>query len=81
MLTYFRLKLIQAGHSTSAARAANLHKEHTAYVTDEITGLWSRPPTPAELNYWVTLLDAGQRTKHDVVTELKALPTTGPAMP
>src|SRR5271157_2033286 len=81
MLTYFRLKLIQAGHAASAAHAAALHKEHIAYVTDEITGLWSRPPTAQELNYWVNLLDSAQRTKHDFVTELKALPTTGPAMP
>src|SRR5271157_1470054 len=81
MLTYFRLKLVQAGHAASAARAAALHKEHIAYVTDEITGLWSRPPTAQELNYWVNLLDSAQRTKHDFVTELKALPTTGPAMP
>ena len=81
MLTYFRLKLVQAGHATSAARAAALHKEHIAYVTDEITGLWSRPPTAQELNYWVNLLDSAQRTKHDFVTELKALPTTGAARP
>jgi len=81
MLTYFRLKLVQAGHAASAARAAALHKEHIAYVTDEITGLWSRPPTAQELNYWVNLLDSAQRTKHDFVTELKALPTTGAARP
>jgi hypothetical protein len=81
LLTYFRLKLIQATQSTSAAKAARLHAEHVAYVTDEITGLWSRPPTADELAYWVGLLDAGTRTKHDFVTELKDLPTTGPAKP
>lgn len=84
MLTYFRLKLVSATQnktSASAIHAANVHLEHIAYVTDEITGLWGRPPSPAELTYWVTKLDAGQRTKHDFVTELKALPAEGPAMP
>src|SRR5208283_110452 len=81
MLTYFRLKFLAVTQPASAARQAHLHAEHIAYVTDEISGLWSRPPTPAELTYWVQLLDSSQRTKHDVVTELKALPTTGPAKP
>ncbi|MGB9105627.1 MAG: hypothetical protein WCC59_12770 [Terriglobales bacterium] len=60
---------------------AHLHKEHVAYVTDEITGIFSRPPTKAELAYWVNLLDTAEGTKHDFVTELKALPTTGSAIP
>jgi hypothetical protein len=84
ILTYFRLELIAKTNGVSPARAAHLaalHLEHIAYVTDEITGLWQRPPTQTELNYWVALLDSGARTKHDFVTELKALPTTGPAMP
>lgn len=80
----FRLKAAAAAHSKtggSAARAAHLHKEHIAYVTDEITGLWGRSPTAAELNYWVNLIDTGERTKHDFTTELKALDTSGPAIP
>jgi hypothetical protein len=84
MLTFFRLKFVASTQGVSPARAAhlaNVHLEHIAYVTDEITGLWSRPPTPAELNYWVKLLDSDQRTKHDFLIELKGLPTTGPAMP
>jgi hypothetical protein len=84
VLTYFRLELIAKSSGVSPAKAAHLaalHTEHTAYVTDEITGLWGRAPTKDELNYWVALLDSGARTKHDFVTELKELPTTGPAMP
>lgn len=84
ILTYFRLELIAKSSGVSPAKAAHLaalHAEHIAYVTDEITGLWGRAPTKTELNYWVGLLDAGDRTKHDFVTELKALPTTGPAIP
>jgi hypothetical protein len=84
MLTFFRLKFVASTQGVSPARAAhlaNVHLEHVAYVTDEITGLWSRPPTPAELTYWVKLLDSDQRTKHDFLTELKGLPTTGAAMP
>ena len=81
MLTFFRLKLVSATQSASAAKAAHLHAEHVAYVTDEITGLWSRPPTKDELNYWVNLLDSAQRTKHDFTTELKALDPAGPAKP
>lgn len=84
MLTFFELKAAAAASSRTggaAAKAANLHKEHIAYVTDEITGLWGRSPTTAELSYWVTLLDNGQRTKHDFTTELKSLDTSGPAIP
>jgi len=84
LLTLFQLKAAEASTKTTggaAARAANLHKEHVAYVTDEITGIFGRAPTAAELNYWVQLLDTSQRTKHDFTTELKALPTTGPAIP
>lgn len=84
MLSLFRLKAAAAAQKSSAgsaAKAADLHNEHTAYVTDEITGLWGRAPTKAELNYWVTLLDTAQRTKHDFVTELKTLDTSGPAIP
>lgn len=84
MMTYFRLKFIAATEGKSAntaAHAAAQHAEHVAYVTDEITGLWGRPPTPAELDYWVKLLDSAQRTKHDFTTELKNLDTKGAAMP
>lgn len=84
LLTWFELKAAAATHTTSggaAARAAHLHKEHVAFVTDEITGLWGRKPTTAELNYWVQLLDTSERTKHDFTTELKALDTSGPAIP
>jgi DNA-binding transcriptional MerR regulator len=84
MLTYFRFKAIEATHKTTggaAARAAHLHNEHVAYVTDEITGLWGRKPTAAELDYWVKLLDTSERTKGDFKTELKSLDTTGPAIP
>jgi hypothetical protein len=84
LLTYFELKAAAAAHTTSggaAARAANLHKEHIAYVTDEITGLFGRKPTTAELNYWVTLIDTSQRTKHDFTTELRALDPSGSAIP
>lgn len=69
------------GTSGAAVTAAHLHAEHIAYVTDEITGLWGRAPSQAELDFWVQLLDMKQRTKGDVKTELKALPTTGPAIP
>jgi hypothetical protein len=78
---------LRAAHASSskaggaAARAAHAHNEHVAFVTDEITGLWGRAPSKAELDYWVNLLDMGERTKHDFVTELKALDTSGPAMP
>lgn len=84
LLTYFRLKAAAAATTKTggtAARTAHLHKEHIAYVTDEITGLWGRAPTAAELNYWVQLIDTGERTKHDFLTELKALDTSGPAIP
>lgn len=84
LLTVFRLKAAAAATTKtggSAARTAHLHKEHVAYVTDEITGLWGRSPTAAELNYWVNLIDTGERTKHDFLTELKALDTNGPAIP
>jgi hypothetical protein len=84
IVAIFQLKAAAAAHTTSggaAARAAHLHKEHIAFVTDEITGLWGRKPTTAELNYWVTLLDTAERTKHDFVTELKGLDSSGPAIP
>lgn len=84
LLTVFRLKAAAAATTKTggtAARTAHLHKEHIAYVTDEITGLWGRSPTAAELNYWVQLIDTGERTKHDFLTELKALDTSGPAIP
>jgi hypothetical protein len=83
-LTFFRLKAIEASHKTTggaAARAAHLHAEHVAFVTDTITGLWERKPTKAELDYWVRLIDTGERTKADFKTELKALDTDGPAIP
>jgi hypothetical protein len=83
-LTFFRLKSIEASHKTTggaAARAAHIHAEHVAFVTDTITGLWERNPTKAELDYWVTLLDTNERTKGDFKTELKALDTSGPAIP
>jgi hypothetical protein len=84
IVLFFELKAAEASHKTSggaAARAAHLHKEHIAYVTDEITGIFGRAPTTAELNYWVQLLDTGERTKHDFVTELRALDPSGPAVP
>lgn len=84
MLTYFELKAAEASHKTTggaAAKAANYHKEHLAWLTDTITGLFSRPPTAAELAYWSQLLDTSQRTKADVKTELKALPSDGSAIP
>jgi hypothetical protein len=84
LLFYFELKATEAAQKTTggaAALAGHLHKEHVAYMTDLITGLWSRPPTKAELDYWVTLLDLKERTKADVKNELKALDTSGPAMP
>lgn len=81
LLTFFRLKQIAAAHTTTSTKAARVHAEHVAYVTDQISGLWSRPPTTDELNYWVQLLDSGQRTKADFLTELKALSPSGPAKP
>jgi hypothetical protein len=81
---YFELKAIEASHRTSggaAARAIHLHKEHVAFMTDLISGWWGRPPTQAELDYWVNLLDTNERTKSDVKTELKMLDASGPAMP
>ena len=84
IVLFFELKAAEASHKTTggaAARAAHLHKEHIAYVTDEITGIFGRVPTAAELNYWVTLLDTGERTKHDFVTELRALDPGGQAIP
>jgi hypothetical protein len=65
----------------AAAKAAHAHNEHVAYVTDEITGLFGRAPTKAELDFWVDKLDQGDRTKHDFVTELKGLDTSGGAIP
>ena len=44
LLTYFRLELIAKSSGVSAKQAAHiaaLHTEHTAYITDEITGLWA----------------------------------------
>ncbi len=84
MVNFFVLKAAAASNTKTggaAAKAARTHIEHIAYVTDEITGLFSRPPTAAELTYWVNLLDLSERTKHDVETELKALPSTGSAIP
>lgn len=81
---YFELKATEAankGGSNSAAKVAARHAEHIAYMTDEIGGLWNRPPTQPELDYWVPLLDVGARTKADVKAELKALDTSGPAIP
>ena len=81
---FFQLKAAVAANSKSggaAGKAAHLHIEHTAYVTDEITGLFSRPPTAAELTYWVNLLDLAERTKHDFVTELRTLDPKGSAIP
>lgn len=84
MLTFFQLKAAAASNTKTggaAAKTAHLHIEHVAYVTDEITGLFGRPPTAAELNYWVALLDTSERTKHDFVTELKGLDPKGSAIP
>lgn len=84
MVTIFQLRASEAASKSTggaAARAAHLHNEHVAFVTDEITGLFGRAPTTAELNYWVKLLDTGERTKHDFTTELKNLPSTGSAIP
>lgn len=84
LLVFFQLKAAVAAQTKSggsAGKAAHQHREHVAYVTDEITGLFGRAPTAAELNYWVALLDTAERTKHDFVTELKALDPKGAAMP
>lgn len=84
ILLLFELKATAATAKSTggaAAKAAGRHAEHVAYVTDEITGLWGRAPSTAELAHWVSLLDSNARTRSDVKTELKALPTTGPAIP
>ena len=84
MLTFFRLKAVEAASKTTggaAAKAVHLHNEHTAFMTDLITGWWGRPPTANELYYWVNLLDTAQRTKADVKNELKTLDTSGAAIP
>lgn len=84
LLLLFELKATAATAKSTggaAAKAAGRHAEHIAYVTDEISGLWGRAPTAAELTYWVSLLDSNARTRSDVKAELKALPTTGPAIP
>lgn len=84
LLVFFQLKAAVAAQTKSggsAGKAAHLHIEHVAYVTDEVTGLFGRAPTPAELTYWVNLLDLAERTKHDFTTELKALDPKGSAIP
>jgi hypothetical protein len=84
IVTLFQLKLVEASNKKTGGtvvKAAHLHNEHVAFVTDEISGLWGRNPTKAELDYWVKLLDGGDRTKSDFKTELKGLDTTGPAIP
>jgi hypothetical protein len=65
----------------AAAKAAHAHNEHVAYVTDNIRGLFGRPPSKAELDFWVNALDQGDRTKQDFRTEIKALDTAGSAIP
>jgi hypothetical protein len=84
LLLLFELKATAALKTKSggtAIKAAHLHREHTAYVTDQITGLWGREPSKEELDYWVTLLDNGDRTKSDFKSELKAIDASGPAIP
>jgi hypothetical protein len=84
LVLFFELKAIEASHKSSGgagARAIHLHREHVAFMTDLITGWWGRPPSQAELDYWVNLLDTNERTKSDVKNELKELDATGPAMP
>jgi hypothetical protein len=81
---YFELKATEAAQkspSTSAAKVVARHAEHIAYVTDEISGLFGRAPSQVELDYWVPLLDTAARTKADVKTELRALNTSGAAIP
>lgn len=70
---FFQLKAT-AAHSTksggSAAKATHVHNEHVFYVWEQFMAAFQRPPTPAESEHYVGLLDTGDANKADVHADL-----------